>query len=318
MRHALLLILTAFWCLPVQAGEAMQWLADMSRALQERDYRGTFVYVHNGRLEAMEIVHQAAEDGEHERLLALNGEPREVIRTPEGVTCILPNSKAVMVDRSLPHSPVPDAFSRNLEKIAQHYVLSMDGSDRVSGLACRVISVKPRDNFRYGYRLWLAEDTRLPVKFELMSPDGVALEQMMYTHLEVLDELPDALLEPALDGREFRQIGAEHAEKSLPRQASEWQVGWLPDGFVQTHHTQHAMPSAKELVEHLVYSDGLATVSVYVEHMRPVRERLDGLSTMGAVNAMGRALDDHQITVVGEVPAETVTRIAESVHQVMP
>lgn len=297
--------------------QAHEWLRQMSTAGQSLNYRGTFVYLHQGRLEAMRIIHRAAEGGEQERLVALTGEAREVIRDKERVTCILPKSKAVMVDRSLPRQPFPAALPRNLSGLADNYEFLVQGEDRVSGLPARGILIRPRDDFRYGYRLWLDRDSGLLLKSELLDAAGSPVEQMMFTDIEVLDSVPDADLQPALRGedytRERHRAEPPAAAPAIAADNGDWTVAGLPPGFMLTHRSRHAMPASSGEVEHLVFSDGLATVSVYIE---PRGESgLNGISSMGAVNALGLRHGEHQITVVGEVPRLTVERIGGSVQR---
>lgn len=298
--------------------QAHEWLRQMSTASQNLNYRGTFVYLHQGRLEAMRIIHRAHEDGEQERLVALTGEAREVIRDKERVTCILPKSKAVMVDRSLPRKPFPAALPRDLDDLADNYEFLVQDEDRVSGLPVRGILIRPRDAFRYGYRLWLDRDSGLLLKSELLDAEGTAVEQMMFTDLEVLDSVPEADLQPALHGADYtqqRHTAQPPAETPAATAAEngEWSVAELPPGFMLTHRSRHALPASPGEVEHLVFSDGLATVSVYIE---PQGETdLSGASSMGAVNALGLRQGAHQITVVGEVPRLTVERIGGSVQR---
>lgn len=297
--------------------DAHAWLRQMSTASQSLNYRGTFVYLHQGRLEAMRIIHRAAEGGEQERLLALTGEAREVIRDKERVTCILPKSKAVMVDRSLPRKPFPAALPRDLGDLADNYEFLVQDEDRVSGLSTRGILIRPRDAFRYGYRLWLERDNGLLLKSELLDAAGSPVEQLMFTDIEVLDSVPDADLQPALQGEDYtRQRHQEQpptARSAAPAENGEWTVAGLPPGFMLTHRSRHALPASSGEVEHLVFSDGLATVSVYIE---PQSESgLNGASHMGAVNALGLRQGGHQITVVGEVPRLTVERIGASVQR---
>jgi sigma-E factor negative regulatory protein RseB len=308
-------LLTVSFSLPALANEAAEWLREMSSSLMNSNYRGTFVYEMGEHMEAMRITHAIREDGEYERLLTLTGHPREVIRSPKGVTCILPKRKEVMMDYGLPRAPVPEAFSNNLDKIQQHYLLAILGEDRVSGYASRVIGVTPLDKYRYGYKLWMTESDKLPVRLELLRPDGTVLEKMMFTDLTVVDDFPEDWLKAELKGRHYDRKGKSAADMPVAEEtATRWEVTWLPDGFERTHHNMNAMPGKGAPVEHLVYSDGLATVSVYVEGLDADKPRLHGLKTMGATHAMGKQIDSYQITVVGEVPATTIEKIATSVR----
>ncbi|HSH29682.1 MAG TPA: MucB/RseB C-terminal domain-containing protein [Thiohalobacter sp.] len=312
----LALLATALFSPPSVAGEAFDWLDRMSNAIQDLSYRGTFVYQHDGKLDAMRIVHRGGEDS-RQRLFALSGAAREVIRDQEGVTCILSDSKAVMVDRSLPRGPFA-ALPRDLERLSRHYRFSLGGNDRMLQRRSQMVVIEPRDDYRYGYRFWLDSEHALPLRSELVTASGAALEQMMFTRLEVVKHIDDADLRPELGGEHFtRYEGASAAAQGSPADAdSGWEFAWLPPGFELRGHNWHGMPVSGQRVEHWVFGDGLATVSVYIEARdETTPPGLQGLSNMGAVNAVGRALDGYHVIVVGEVPALTAERLALGVRR---
>lgn len=313
----LLLLLAVAIPLKVNADDALDWLGRMSEAIRDLNYRGTFVYAHDGQLEAMYIAHRGGEDS-RQRLFALTGAAREVVRDQSGVTCILPDSKAVMVDRGMPQTPFAD-LPRDLGQLHQHYVFSLQGRDRISRRPTQVVLIQPRDDYRYGYRFWLDSRHGLPLRSELVTAEGKPLEQMMFTQIDVLHKLDDAELQPALSGEEFAHyegdMDAEGTDDAA-RPQTNWEFGWIPDGFELRDHNWHGMPVDNEKVEHWVFSDGLATVSVYIEALEKGRqEGLEGVSNMGAVNAMGRTVNGHHITVVGEVPRKTVEQLAMGIRQ---
>lgn len=303
--------------------DAREWLREMSEASQELNYRGTFVYLHQGRMEAMRVIHSAAEGSEHERLVALSGEAREVIRDKQRVTCILPKSKSVVVSRSLPRKPFPAALPRDLGDLADNYEFVVQGEDRMAGRSARIVLIRPRDHFRYGYRLWLDDDSRMLLKSELIGGDNRAVEQMMFTHIEFPAAISESELQSSLHGEAYTRNGHDRLTEAQAS-ASDWTVAALPPGFILTHSNRHALSSPTgQQVEHLVFSDGLATVSVYIEPSPEFAESADtsagtvpmGASNMGAVNTLGLQHDGHQITVVGEVPQITVERMGKAVRR---
>jgi sigma-E factor negative regulatory protein RseB len=312
LRPSFLLLLVAA-AVPVHAENmARQWLEDMSRALQNLDYEGTFVYLHDGKLEAMRIIHQRDGEDEKERLVSLTGSAREVIRDNQSVTCIMPDSKSVMVGRSRPRQPFP-VVPRDLDSIEKYYRFENIGDDRMTGVMSQVVTITPRDAYRYGYRFWIARDSKLLLKSDLVGAHGVPIEQVMFTHMVVGNEVSDAGM-PVPPGEDapawHRQDigGTPAADPGEPH----WVVHRLPEGFSLTNYQRKRMRPDGKGTEHLVYSDGLATVSVYVEMASADDNTLTGLSSMGAMNAYGAIVEGHQVVVVGEVPAVTVEMMAES------
>jgi sigma-E factor negative regulatory protein RseB len=313
LKPSLLLLLVAA-ALPVHAeNQARQWLDGMSEALQNLDYDGTFVYLHDNKLEAMRIIHQRDGKDEKERLVSLTGSAREVIRDNQSVTCIMPDSKSVMVGRSRPRQLFP-AVPRDLNSIEKYYRFENHGDDRMAGVMAQVVTITPRDDYRYGYRFWIAKDSKMLLKSDLNGAHGAPIEQVMFTHLGVGKKISEAGM-PATPGEDapawhHQDIGgAVTAEQGEPR----WEVRRLPDGFSLTNYQRKRMRPDGKGTEHLVYSDGLATVSVYVEMASADDNPLKGLSRMGAMNAYGTIVDGHQVVVVGEVPAVTVEMMARSI-----
>lgn len=291
---------------------ARQWLERMSQAAHQLDYDGTFVYSHDGHMQTMRIVHSSRDGTERERLLSLSGPPREVIRNNDKVTCILPDDNEVVEESTGPARRLPMDLPRRLATLERHYSFRDGGDERVAGHAARKILITPLDRYRYGHALWLHQDKGLLLRSELYNEEGRVVEQLMFTALEFHETLPPSLLEPETRGRDVVwQRGGELPE--WHDAADLWAVGELPPGFMLENHRHHFMAGTNAQVEHLLFSDGLASVSVFIE---PEDEGLDGFVgglRLGAVNSFTRSHNGYLITVMGEVPPVTARRIAESV-----
>lgn len=299
------------------------WLDRMSHALNNLDYQGTFVYQHDGQIETIRVVHIVNEQGEHERLYSLNGTPREVIRTPDSVRCILPDDGSVVLDRQLTRNLFPALPPTQVGDLGSYYRFEFAGDDRVAGLRTRIVGIEPKDRFRYGYRLWLEHETGMLLRSELVDDSGSAIEQVMFTSINLGEPIPMTALdsqitdyrldfgpkppEPPVEVRERTQEGS--------RQDLEWAVARVPPGFHLKSHGRENV-SRETTAEHMVFTDGLASVSVYVEDTSEKGANApEGVSNMGAINAFSHKLEDHRVTVVGEVPPVTVRSIALSVHR---
>jgi len=298
--------------------DAGRWFERMSKAAQSLNYAGTFVYQNRGQLEAMHIIHAMDAQGERERLLSLTGPRREVLRDNQVVTCILGDSRSVHVNKSRPRTLFPVRFPKELMQLEKYYSFQVKGEDRVAGRDCRVVAVKPRDKLRYGRRLCVHEDSHLLLRSELTSPDGRAIEQVMFTSVEFPDRIDDSALLPDVRSADFTwQREPDQQPEPGDRAAdSRWKVIQVPDGFILTDHSWHQLTAHQAGVEHWVYSDGLASVSVYIEasHSGKDEEPHSGVSHRGALNAYGTMVDGYYVTVVGEVPRRTVEMIGQSVR----
>jgi sigma-E factor negative regulatory protein RseB len=315
-------VLFLFVCvLPIQSSWgsdnrslAVDYLNKMGMALHSLDYYGALVYSHDSQIETMQLIHKKDANGEHERLVHTSGAEREVVRKGDMVTCYLSDSQSVLVGKRRFNSHLLAKLRTDFTKFTDTYSFEADGKDRVAGRKARIILIKPKDNYRYGYRLWIDEDSHLLLKSELVDEKQKVLEQMMFANLNVVDDIPDAKLQPAINGESYTWH-EDKAREPVNAQLDEgWQLRKLPNGFSVTGHFMQNMPNSKEPVEHMVISDGLASISVYIEKFNADNKNFIGVSRMGAIHINGSLKDNYKITVVGEVPAETVQLVADSVN----
>src|SRR5690349_2810916 len=152
--------------------DAHAWLERMTQALATRNYDGRFLHLGNGRAESMRIVHRVADGVVTERLVSLDGSGREVIRTASEVMCYLPDKRTVLVEKRIGTDPLLSTVPSYNEGLRANYALSAPLSVRIMGRIARLVTVAPRDEFRYGYRLWLDHETAMPLKSELCDSQG--------------------------------------------------------------------------------------------------------------------------------------------------
>ena len=316
------LLLVALAAAPDATGEPQEirrWLERMARASRSLDYVGTFVYRSGTALQSMKIIHRADPDGSRERLVALSGAAREVIRDGRRVTCILPDDRTVVIARRRPRHLYPAVFDPGLAAgpdISGLYSLSSGGVERVADREAVVIDIRPKDRYRYGFRLAADRRTGLLLKSELLDGGGTALEQIVYTRLELPDSIPDEALEPRVSGAGFTRYEAASPPATgddPAERAQEWEVGWLPAGFRMTGGSYAPIRPGRVPVDHRVYGDGLVSLSVFIERASGAGDRLEGRSSVGAVNAFSRIVEGFQLSVVGEVPGITVEKVAASI-----
>jgi len=303
------------WSEHPTADEAREWLSKMSSAIKNLDYEGTFVYMHGSTLEALTIVHSRTSVGESERLFSLVGAAREILREDDLLTCILPDNSAVVVEKTRPRKYLPAGLLELNQRLSEYYDFRVIGSDRMTGRAATVIGVIPRDPYRYGYRLWLDNETALLLKSDMVNAEGEALEQLMFTSLKVMDRVPEERLKPVSLKDGFKWFRGEEMNKDhKTTHIAGWKVKRLPGGFKMIANSEHNLAMGRQPVEHLVYTDGLSSVSVFIEKPDTVNDEMKGVSYMGAVNAYGTIVSGYQVTVVGEVPEAAVMMIGESVY----
>lgn len=303
--------------LQAQTPDPLDLVARMGEAARNLNYDGTFIYRQGAQLESARIIHRGGEDGERERLVSLTGIAREVLRNDSDVTCIHSGNRSVIVNTVQRNGPLVRRLGPLELGFVTFYEVTFDGTDRVAGRVTHRVEIQPKDAFRYGYRLWVDQQSGLLLRYELREPDGRILEEMVFTSIEFPLAIADELLAPTLSGEGFswQRQGQGPREPRVAVGDSPWEVTWLPDGFELTHEDHGKGPSGPGEALHRVYSDGLGAFSVYVEAPPLHLDPFDGLTFMGAVHAFGRVVEAHQVTVVGEVPEETVRRVGSSVQR---
>jgi sigma-E factor negative regulatory protein RseB len=293
------------------APEALDWLRKIYLATEKLSYTGTFVYQQGERTETSRITRRADASGGMERLEVLDGPPREVVRTRDEIRCYLPDSQTVKVDRRRDQRAFPALLPAQVSGLTEHYSITMDETARIAGFDCQAIVLAPRDELRYGYKLWADVHSGMLLKARAFNHAGEAVEQFTFTQLEI-GNVPRERLRPRAAARSWR------VEQSAVAPANLAEAGWnlradLP-GFRKVVEIRRMLRHAQP-VDQVVYSDGLAAISVFIE---PNAGRTEppriGLATMGAVNVYTREVANHLVTVVGEAPAASVQRVGNRVE----
>jgi len=289
--------------------QARDWLERMTAAMSQMSYQGTFVYVRDGAVETMRITHVTDDTGVRERLYSVSGPHREVIRDRKGVRCILQDAASVVEDQVVASSYFPELPLAIIDGDTSGYVLETGGEARIAGHTARRVTISPEDKFRYGYDFWLEEQTGLLLKWELFDTDHKPLAKLMFTNFAMGSSVDLDELESDSHAEDFVEMKTFSLQNTVvTRSSPRWQPANLPPGFQLASHSHKT--GADGVYEHMVYSDGLAAVSVYVEEQGIEAEVKPGISQLGTNNAYTRRQGELQITVIGEVPAITVKTIA--------
>lgn len=289
-------------------------LKKMASASRRLNYSGTFVYQHAGQNETSRIVHFVnPAGGEFEKLETLDGPAREVIRTNDQVTCYLPDTKTVLIEKRSTRR-FPALLPEQLSGVADNYVVSVTGMDRVAGYDCRVVLLEPKDKLRYGHQFCAEAGSGLPLRSRTLSEKNQLLEAFAFTELRIGGSFSRDQVRSryAARSKEWKVDHSALAITDVPADTG-WSLTRQPTGFKKLTELKRSIAGRAGMVSHIVYSDGLAAVSVFIEPLpkaRPARS----LSHQGAVNIYIRPIADHMVTVLGEAPAATVMQIANSLE----
>lgn len=295
-----------------------RWLDRMAHAVESLDYRGTLVYWQDGRFDTLKIIHRADEEGVRERLYSLSGQPREILRDGSEVRTLLSGEGEVIVQSELTARLLPNLPLRRLKMAAQAYVMHVRDQERIAGHQARIIEILPRDEFRYGYRFWLEQQTGMLLRSALLDQAGEAIQQLAFVEIELGARINDYELEPQLQPEAIvnsRLVPHEPVFENLTAfdgtlaSGSQWLPPTVPDHF---HLARLGQGETQEgsAFRHLLYSDGLASFSVYIEEDEGDHEA-GRVESLGTVHVLSGRLEDRQVTIVGEVPMATVRFVGQ-------
>ncbi|HXW74311.1 MAG TPA: MucB/RseB C-terminal domain-containing protein [Steroidobacteraceae bacterium] len=290
-----------------------RWLERMNGALTTRNYDGTFSHWQGGRVEMLRIIHRVQDGVVSERLVSLDGSGREFIRTGSALSCYLPDKRTVLVEQRPPQQPLV-GFPTVNGQTESFYDIREVGHTRLNRHDTHVISVLPRDEYRYGYRLWIDDATAMPLKTQLCDPRGQVIEQIVFASLTLPSRIPDSAFRPEVSTEGFQWL---RNDPVMPTGAARlaWSAMRLPPGFRLTVRSAQVLPGSANPVDHIVYTDGFASVSVFVERQVAASDtsQVPQSATVGSSSAFSTIVDGHKITAVGEVPPATVQFIATQV-----
>lgn len=309
---SLLLAVTAVNAEP-SARVEQDWLSKMVTAAHQKDYSGTFIYQSGSYIETSRISHLFDGENEHERLEGLDGERSEVIRKNGKVWCYLGDGK-VMVAKRDGMRTFPSLLPEQFDLLLENYVIQQGKEERIAGFNAHSILFHPKDSLRYAHRMWAQSDTGLLLKAVVLDEHERVIEQYAFTQLNiggnmdrswiVPDKAPDSSLpEPQPD----------YPVKQAPQTAG-WVVYALPAGFKKMAEVTRTLRDNHTQVTHLVFSDGLAGISIFIEKLDKRSGIRAGLYSKGVIQIYSKVLDGNLLTVVGEVPARTVMQVADSVR----
>lgn len=304
----------AFVASTARADDAMQWLTRAAGAARELNYIGTILYQIGPRVETSRITHLNDGGREFEKLVNLDGPARELIRTHGEVRCYYPDAKLVRVAPRTFRNVFPSLSPKQQQSLSRFYDFRVIGDDRVSGRPVQVVVFQPRDDLRYGHRFWSDAETGLLLKARLLNEKEEGIEQFAFTDISINAPIDRSMVAPSwpVTPKDWRVL--EGVSGDVVRQATGWVVTRVPAGFEKIMEGFRKLRGGGERVAHLVFSDGLVSVSVFVEPQDAPSAPI-GFVHQGGLNVYSVRHDDHVITVMGETPSATVRQIANSVER---
>lgn len=300
--------------------EVLKMLQATQLAAKKLSYSGTFVYQQGNQIRTSRITHGFDADVEVEKLEILDGKPREYIRRNGEVSCYLPDSKTIQVEKNLSQEEFPALLGEQTRNLSLSYFIKKAQMSRVAGTECQVVNLQPKDEFRYGFRVCLEKNSGLLLGVQTMNTRNEVIEQIAFTQITIGD-LDKSRFKPTYTN--LSQWKTENLTV-LANVNSGWFVKSLPSGFKKTLETKRIIPISANAASNdtaqakshqaiqMMFSDGLSTISVFIEPNSG--DRTEGSLQQGAMTIMGRRQGEHWLTVVGEVPQAAIKQVINSIQ----
>lgn len=296
-------------------GEVTRFLQETQQAARNSDYSGVFTYQQGANMQSSRIIHVVDGTGERERLIILDGEPREFIRHNDAVQCLLPAKQTVLVEKRR-MDRFPGVLLGDGHNLDAHYSLKTGAKrQRVAGHECVPAEILPRDEFRYGYRFCVDPDSKLLIKAQTIDGHGQVVNQIAFTSLQQGAAVQAQDLKTSWDLHDWKTV--ELPTRAVDIAEHGWRVA-MPTGFSHVTQISRPMKSGKPVMQ-MVLTDGLAAISVFIEQFESSQESgvmPKGPVHNGAMSMYGARIGDHWLTAVGEVPTETLRQLVEHTEYV--
>ncbi len=288
------------------------WLNRMAAAVQMTSYEGTVIRIQDGEVEVLKVVHAVNDGVVREKVVAQEGSGLEIIRVGNEVHSILPHSRSILVEQWGDQSTLFSTLPSSEIHFGSEYDVAIVRSERVAGRETKLLAIRPHDEYRYGHRIWLDTETSFPLRTQLIDDNGTAIEEVKFAEISLNKEIQASALAPSFSIENFTWV-TQTAGHSAPEIETNWTSDELPAGFraVATH--EELMQGSEEMVTHILYSDGLANVSVFIAASSG--NMLAGAARLGGSNSFSIEIDEYEITAIGEVPALTVEHIATTMRR---
>lgn len=288
-----------------------EWLMRMHEASRQRSYIGTFVVSSGGgAMSSARIWHACDGQQQVERVESLTGAPRTTFRRNDEVVTFLPESRTVRSERRETLGLFPDLLKSSETSIPEFYAAKRVGQDRVAGFDADVVQLAPKDNLRFGYRIWSEKKSGLVVKVQTLDTDGQVLEQAAFSELQLdapvrMDKLAQMMAVPA----------GWRVEKTEAVKTTAEAEGWALRAAVSGFKPMSCYKQPGDGVMQWIFSDGLGSVSLFVESFDGQRHTREGVFASGATHTLTRRVQDWWLTAVGEVPPQTLKAFAQSLER---
>jgi sigma-E factor negative regulatory protein RseB len=294
------------------ANDPMSWLTRAAQASRQATYEGVYVHTNGDRTSTVRVSHANHAGEEHERIEPLDGDSIEIVRRNDEMYCRFPDAKTVRLDPRITNRFFPAILAAPAETIATSYDVKLGKTERVLGYECQWIRLEPRDEMRFAQRLCSELSSGLIVRAKVLSAQRQVIEQYTFTELRIGPQAARSDLKSIFRARSRQWLVDGQPRDETANAETGWTVARVPTGFQKVAELRRTLPGRGAPVSQIVLTDGVASLSVFVEPAAAPRTA-EASSEDGTTAFYARPMGEQMVTVLGEVPLATAQLVAKSV-----
>ncbi len=309
--------------------DALDWLNKIQYAGKKINYSGIYSYQQAHLMRASRVTHVSDGTNDIEKIETLDGRAMEYIRKNEEITCYLPDAKILLLENITKQEWFPAKFSVDSASLKKYYNIKKGEVGRVAGFDCQVIVLSPKDNLRYGYKLWAEKSSGLLLRAQTINEKKEIVDQISFNAIRIGD-IDKNQVKPSYENTKGWHLESAALQKA---DTTGWTVTSVPPGFKKTHEIKRLISHSSTKNNHagrnsggnignpqlysrevsqIVYSDGLSAISVFIEPHTP--NRTDSTLQQGAINITSKRHGNFWLTVVGAVPPLAIKNLSNSIE----
>ena len=300
------------------ADDAWFVLQKSAYAARELNYQGVFVYVNGKQTRSVQITHMNNAGQELTRNVVLDNnitsgkasQPREVYSQGKDIVIFRPQNQKMIIEKRRGQNLFPAMLPTDLVAIKTSYTARLGALEYVAGREAQIVELVPNDAFRYSYKIWADTEYGLLLKMTLVDSKNLTLEQIEFNQLSMLNSHDENWFKPTIDVKKSYVMQDATAVNQI---TNDWIVSELPTGYAKVDHRTVVVPGKTVPVDQIIFSDGIASISLFIEPLAKGMHPKMGHMQIGSTNICANVINGYQVTVVGEVPAATVMQIAKAV-----
>lgn len=314
-RRLLPVLALGFACSAQAApGDPMAWLQRAAQSSRQSSYEGIYVHTNGDRTSTVRVTHLNHSGEEYERIEPLDGaNPLEIIRRNDEMFCRFPDAKTVRLDPRITNRFFPAILAASAETIASSYEVKLGKTESVLGFQCQWIRLDAKDGMRFSQRLCSESNTGLIVRAKVLNEQRQVVEQYTFTDLRIGAQVGRSDLKLVFKARSRQWVSDGQPRDEATTADSGWAVTNAPAGFQKVAELKRTLPGRSQPVSQIVLTDGLASLSVFVEPSSAPARTAEAFSEDGTTTFFVRPMGEFIVTVLGEVPIATAQQVARSV-----